>query len=113
MLTCPHCGSQNPEYYTQCPNCGTALSAAQSQPMNTGYAAPAYMPQEPVTTTGGWFGWYFLLSFLPLIGTIIMLCSVKDPSAKNYAKLMLILQIIALVAYIIMIVAAVAIEKMS
>ena len=103
MLTCPHCGSQNPDYYTQCPNCGSALSAAQQQAAApVSYSAPSYQPIEPVTTTGGWVGWYMLMSLLPIIGTIIMLCSTKDPSAKNYAKLMLILQIIAIVLYIIM-----------
>ena len=102
MLTCPHCGSQNPDYYTQCPNCGTSLSAAQQAPVqSTGYSS-SYMPEEPVTTAGGWFGWTMLIGFLPIIGTIIMLCTVKDPSAKNYAKLMLILQIIGIVLYIIM-----------
>ncbi len=103
MLTCPHCGSQNPDYYTQCPNCGSSLSGAQQAPVqNTGYAAPAYMAEEPVTTAGGWFGWTMLMGFLPIIGTIIMLCTVKDPSAKNYAKLMIILQCVAMVLYIIM-----------
>ena len=50
--------------------------------------------QREVTSAGGWFCWFLLLSFVPIIGTIIMLCSTKDPTAKNYAKLTLIMQII-------------------
>jgi rRNA maturation protein Nop10 len=110
MITCPHCGTQSPDYYTQCPNCGGAISGASpqqpvqqpfQQPATTGgYIPPAYQ-QEPVTSMGAWFGWSLIIGLLPVIGTIIMLCCVKDPSAKNYAKMALVLQCIALVIYII------------
>lgn len=103
MLTCPRCGSMNPDYYTQCPSCGTQLSAsrAQSTAAPSGYSSPMYTASEPVTTVGQWFLWTLLIGFLPLIGTIIMFVTVKDPSAKNAAKVMLILECIAVVFYII------------
>ena len=40
-------------------------------------------------TVGEWF-----------LGAIIMLCTVKDPSAKNYAKLVVILQAVVIVIYV-------------
>ena len=106
MLTCPHCGSLNPDYYTQCPSCGTSLSPAQSQnmappPSYSAPASPIYTASQPVTSVGQWFLWTLLIGFLPLIGTIIMFVTVKDPSAKNAAKVMLIMQCIAIVFYII------------
>ena len=60
-----------------------------------------YTAEEPVTSVGQWFLWSLLIGFLPLIGTIIMFCTVKDPSAKNAAKVFLIMQIVAIVFYII------------
>lgn len=103
MITCPHCGTQNPDHYTQCPNCGSPLVQAQPQPQPAAYippAAPAVQNNGEITSAGLWFGWYLLLSCFPIIGTVIMLCVTKDPSAKNYAKLMLILQCIFIVIYI-------------
>ena len=108
MITCPHCGSQNPDYYTQCPNCGTSLAGSRPQPQQTnGYVHPAYM-EQPVTSIGHWFLWYLLVSFLPLIGAIVMYASVKDPSAKNFAKLMIIMYIIAIVLCLLIIALAVS-----
>ena len=103
MLTCPRCGSMNPDYYTQCPNCGTQLSAtrAQNTAPPSGYSSPMYTASDPVTSVGEWFLWSLLIGFLPLIGTIIMFCTVKDPSAKNAAKVVLIMQIVAVVFYIL------------
>ena len=110
MITCPHCGTQSPDYYTQCPNCGGAISGASAQqpiqqpfqqPAATGgYVPPAFQP-EPVTSMGAWFGWSLIIGLLPVIGSIILLCCTKDPSAKNYAKMVLVLQYIAVVLYII------------
>lgn len=107
MLNCPHCGSQNPDYYTQCPNCGTSLSGVRaSSPAASpaGYSSPSYssVAEQPVTSVGQWFLWSLLIGFLPLIGTIIMVCTVKDPSAKNAAKVGLIMQCVVIVLYIIM-----------
>lgn len=96
MAKCTSCGAELPDYYTSCPNCGGTQVVR-------GVAAPqpqAYVPmqEERVSySTGQWIGWLLLCSFFPLIGVIIMLCVTKDPSAKNYAKLMLILQIIGIV----------------
>lgn len=106
MITCPYCGTQSPDSYTKCPSCGAQFMQPQGTPPQMqqpmGYVPPAYQ-QEPVTTIGGWFGWSLLIGFLPLIGAIIMLCTVKDPSAKNYAKLIVILQAIFLALYVLLI----------
>lgn len=110
MITCPHCGTQNPDHYTQCPNCGNPLVQAQPQPQPAAYIPPAaqQQPMGEITSTGLWFGWYLLMCVLPIIGTIIMLCASKDPSAKNYAKLMLILQCIGIAFYVLLIILGVA-----
>ncbi|MBR4199727.1 MAG: zinc ribbon domain-containing protein [Oscillospiraceae bacterium] len=115
MKTCPQCGTQNPDHYTHCPNCGAQYPAQQpmTQPMQpplqqpmpqtNGYIPPAYQqPQDQVTSVGAWFGWSLLIGMLPLIGSIIMLCCVKDPSAKNYAKLIVVLQVIVTIFYVLM-----------
>lgn len=99
MAICSHCGTQSPDSYTQCPNCGAGLMQQQAAPSAYGYNPPP-AAEVPPTSVGGWFGWHVLCWILPLIGTIIMLCSVKDPSAKNYAKVMLIMQIISIVIVI-------------
>lgn len=111
MITCPYCGTQSPENYPKCPNCGAMFAQPQQpvqQPM--GYVPPAYQ-QDPITTVGGWFGWSLLIGFLPLIGAIVMLCSVKDPSAKNYAKLIVIMQAICIVLYIVLIALGTAVSN--
>lgn len=103
MSICPQCGTQNPDNYSNCPNCGAQLmqqpAPQPAAPTTGGYIPPAYQ-QAPPTSVGGWFGWSLLYGFLPLIGAIIMLCTVKDPSAKNYAKLIVIMQAIVIVIYI-------------
>ena len=107
MITCPHCGTQNPDHYTQCPNCGNPLVQAQPQP--AAYIPPAaQQPANEITSTGLWFGWYLLIGFLPIIGSVIMLCATKDPSAKNYAKLMIILQAIGIAVYALMFILGIA-----
>ena len=116
MKTCPQCGTQNPDHYTHCPNCGAQYPTQQPtlQPMQppvqqpmpqpspqmNGYIPPAYQP-DPITSVGAWFGWTLLIGILPLIGGIIMLCCVKDPSAKNYAKLVVVLQVVVTVIYVL------------
>ena len=98
MARCNQCGSELPDYYTSCPNCGgTQVVRTAAAPQ----AQPTYS-QPPVTTGtettfGGWVGWLLLCNFVPIIGQIIMLCVSKDPSAKNYAKLSLILFVIAII----------------
>ena len=99
MARCTSCGAELPDYYTSCPNCGG------TQVVRGGSAAPqAQMdsyaqPQQNVTSVGGWIGWILLCMFVPIIGVIVMLCTTKDPSAKNYAKLSLIMMIIGIVIF--------------
>lgn len=77
----------NPQYYYPNNNYGTQQTNA------------------PVgTSVGGWIGWLFLCSFLPIIGLIIMMCSAKDESTKNYAKANLIFMAIVLVLYILLLI---------
>ena len=100
MKLCPNCGTQNADHFTQCPNCGTIRPAAAPQPVyssgTNGYVPPAYQA-APVTTAGGWFGWSLLCGILPIIGALIMMSSAKDPSAKNFAKAMIIVQAVTFV----------------
>ena len=97
MARCTTCGAELPDYYTSCPNCGGTQvvrgGAAAPQAQVNSYA----QPQENVTSVGGWIGWILLCIFVPIIGVIVMLCVTKDPSAKNYAKLSLIMMIIGVV----------------
>lgn len=106
MKLCPNCNTQNADVYTQCVGCGAVLPSAPPQPIYSGnpgysgYVSPSQM--EPVTSAIGWFGWYLLCSYLAIIGPIIMMNITKDPTAKNYAKLMLILQIIGVVLGVVL-----------
>lgn len=102
MARCNQCGAELPDYYTSCPNCGAQLNAGapmqqppQAQPMG-GYVPPM-VQQRKITSVAGWFGWSLLCGCLPIIGAIIMLNVTQDPTAKNFAKLMLILNCIGIV----------------
>ena len=98
MARCNSCGADLPDYYTSCPNCGgTSLSqGAPAAPAYSGYVPVSEQPRE-ITSMGGWFCWLLLCGIIPIIGPIIMMSSAKDPTAKNYAKMTLIMQIIGLV----------------
>ena len=103
MARCNQCGSELPDYYTSCPNCGGSV-VRQAPPVHPAQPMNGYVPmaqQREVTSMGAWFGWSLLCGILPIIGPIIMLNSAKDPTAKNYAKLMLIMQAIGIVLLII------------
>ena len=101
MGRCSGCGADMPDYYTKCPNCGSAIvpGGGSPAPSSGGYVPPAY--HQEVTTAGGWFGWMMLCGMLPSIGAIIMLNVTKDQSAKNFAKMYLIVQIIGIVLYVV------------
>ena len=107
MKLCPNCNTQNADVYTQCVGCGAVLPSAPPQPIYSGnpgysgYVSPSQM--EPVTSAIGWLGWYLLRGYLAIIGPIIMMNITKDPTAKNYAKLMLILQIIGVVLGVVLV----------
>ncbi len=100
MARCTSCGAELPDYYTSCPNCGGTQvvrgTGAPQMQQSASYSQPA-MTQTYVTSFLGWIGWLLLCTFVPIIGQIVMLCVSKDPSAKNYAKLSLILMAILLV----------------
>ena len=105
MARCTSCGAELPDYYTSCPNCGGTQvvrgdSPAAPQSQSASYSSAA--SQRVVTSVGSWIGWLLLCSFFPLIGVIVMLCTVKDPSAKNYAKLFLIMMIVGMVIGVIL-----------
>jgi hypothetical protein len=53
------------------------------------------------TSVIGWIGWLLLCSILPLIGQIIMICTAKDKSAKNFAKANLVVLVICVVIAVI------------
>lgn len=104
MARCNQCGAELPDYYTSCPNCGGQV--LQPSPAVNAPVQPAggYIPmsqQRAITTPVGWLGWSLLCGILPIIGAIIMLNATKDPTAKNFAKLMIIMQAIGIVLGII------------
>lgn len=104
MAKCNQCGAELPDYYTSCPNCGGQVISNQGAPQPQAQPIGGYTPmsqQRVITSVGGWFGWYLLTCVLPIIGPIIMLTSAKDPTAKNFAKLMIILQAVAIVICLI------------
>lgn len=101
MGRCTQCGAEMPDYYAKCANCGGQIAqTGPAAPQMGGYVSPAAQPRV-ITSTGGWFGWLLLCSVLPIIGPIIMLSSSQDETAKNYAKLMIILQAISIVCSLI------------
>lgn len=116
MSKCPNCGAEFEGDY--CTYCGVPAknSIPSPNPQQNNYSNPQGYQQNPysqqnpytqqinnynmenrkITSTGAWFGWQLLESFLPLIGIIIMLCASDDESVKNYAKARLIWSAIAL-----------------
>ncbi|WP_295154444.1 hypothetical protein [uncultured Ruminococcus sp.] len=118
---CSSCGTSNPDHVTNCVNCGAVLDnynqvypvnqGGYTQPYNQQYSQPysqqypqAYnAPYNPPTTMGGWFGWLLLCSFFPIIGQLIMLSS-KDESARNFAKVQLLLALIGIIAFVVIVV---------
>lgn len=115
MAKCFNCGAEYEGNF--CPDCGTENPKAADMPAvsptpQQNYSAPpppprAYTPppvynnvavvnNSNVTSVGGWIGWMFLISLLPFIGIIIMLCCSHDESAKNFAKAQLFFMLLAI-----------------
>ena len=120
MARCNQCGAELPDYYASCPNCGGQVTqnTQPQQPYAQPYAQPTggYIPrseQRTVTSMGGWFCWLLLCNVLPIVGPIIMMLTAKDPTAKNYGKLTLILQIISMVLVVVFFVFIFAVIKNS
>ena len=112
MNKCFNCGTEFEGSF--CPDCG--IPANNSTTETTPAPAPNPQPFTPppvynninvhtneTTSTAGWFGWQALIAFLGIIGIIILLCTTRDESAKNYAKASLIWCVIALVLLVIVI----------
>lgn len=110
MNKCFNCGTEFEGSF--CPDCG--IPANNSTTETTPAPAPNPQPFTPppvynninvntneTTSTAGWFGWQALIAFLGIIGIIILLCTTRDESAKNYAKASLIWCVIALVLLVI------------
>ena len=95
MAVCYKCKTEYSGNF--CPSCGAPAQAGPT-PVPT---APVYtnvtVAPSPAHTTSimGWIGWLLLISFLPIIGLIIMALAPQDESVKNYAKAGLILTVIA------------------
>ena len=110
MNKCFNCGTEFEGSF--CPDCG--IPANNSTTETTPAPAPNPQPFTPppvynninvntneTTSTAGWFGWQALIAFLGIIGIIILLCTTRDESAKNYAKASLIWCVIAVVLLVI------------
>lgn len=128
MSRCSSCGSEFEGKF--CPFCGAVaveespaipqpISATEmnsyQQPQNGYYQQPQGYAPPPVynntfnnvqaedhTTIGGWIGWLLLCSFLPIIGHIIMLCTAKNKTIKNFVIAQFILLGISIVLTIIL-----------
>ncbi|MCD8095295.1 MAG: zinc ribbon domain-containing protein [Ruminococcus sp.] len=112
---CTSCGAQIGDTDMLCPNCGAAQPKI-SQPVQ-GYQQPNVQPnpmpnpvyaqinqaQAAENPTGviGWIGWMLLCSILPLIGAIIMACSAKNKSTKNYAIANLVLMFLGALIFVL------------
>lgn len=117
---CPDCGTENP-------NAADMPSVSETSQQN--YSAPPPPPQRytpppvynnvavvnnnDVTSVGGWIGWMFLLSLLPLIGVIIMLCCTHDESAKNFAKAQLFFMLLGVGIVVLVIILALVLGAAS
>lgn len=53
------------------------------------------------TSPGGWIGWMILMSVLPIIAQIIMLCCSNDESVKNFAKAQFYLILVCLLLVVL------------
>ena len=78
--------------------------SAQPQPWNGSYSDTYDRTRIKETSVGAWFAWTLLLVFVPVVGTIIMVASTRPGSTKNFAKLLLIFQIIAIVILLIVVI---------
>lgn len=130
MPNCKNCGAELEGKF--CSSCGTpnaeasVAQASQPAPLQTPPPVPqpvqqpqrfnppptpvynhvSVIQQNKVTSTGGWIGWLFLLTLLPILGDIIMLICSNDDSAKNFVKARLLLVLLGLVVLLLLIILA-------
>jgi len=124
MASCPYCTAQIAPGLYQCPNCGSPLTPVD-QSMTPMVAQPVMPPQpiytqqpmypaatEPVVPTRSWIGYLLLCACMPVLGSIITLCTAKENSVKNFAKAFLILIGIGCAALFLLLFFAIFLDSM-
>lgn len=109
---CTCCGRIIPDLAMQCPQCGgmqAPMNIPQSPPVGTLTPFPNIQRVDPIPpvyqqtaedgilTTGQWFGWLLVLTFLGIFGSVIMYNHVRDKSARNLARVLLILHCVIII----------------
>lgn len=124
MAACPKCGTESEGQF--CTNCGASMSApaqnyqnpTPNYQNNPPYQNPAPTPfynnvsviqPNTATSPGGWIGWMLLMSFLPIIAQIIMICCSNDESVRNFAKAQFYIMLICLAVCLLAFIALIAI----
>lgn len=122
MASCPYCTAQIAPGLYQCPNCGSPLMPAETSmppaavqsalPPQTVYSQPPMYPAavEPVVPTRSWVGYILLCACMPVIGSIITLCTAKEKNIQNFAKAFLLLIAIGCAALFLLIFFAVFLD---
>ncbi|HBI85427.1 MAG TPA: hypothetical protein DDX71_03940 [Ruminococcus sp.] len=96
-MQCPQCGGMQPDtVIPQAPPVGTLTPFPEIQRVDP--LPPVYGQQvNEVMTPFQWFGWVLVLVLLGIFGSFIMYNHVRDQSAKNLAKLLIVLHCIAII----------------
>ena len=121
-MVCPYCKANQSDGAQFCTNCGGKFEIVSQpqyqQSVNAPYTSSqmtyqpvgGYMPAEPEkpVSLGAWIGWILLCTLLPVIGPIIVLCTAKNETIKNWAKATLILAVIGAVLTVLLSIAVAA-----
>lgn len=103
-IYCSKCGQENTDESNNCMACGNSLKVASPPPVqNTYVQQPINANTEKVTSILGWIG-YLILFAIPvvnIISYIIILCTSKSKSLKNFVIAKLIIATITIVLSII------------
>lgn len=76
----------SPNYQNVPPRYQNPVPNYQNQTPPPVYNNVSVVQPRNVTSPGGWIGWMILMTLLPFISIIIMLCCSSDESVKNFAK---------------------------